>query len=437
VGADRIATFARPALSDEEMRAHLAAQLPEYMVPEVCRVVDRLPLTAHGKVDRRKIARWSWTRSGRSAGETRALTAFEARLADLWSSVLDLERVGPSEHFFNSGGHSLSAARLAGRVREVFGVAFSVGVVFDKPVLADMAAHLATLTGESAPPALVAHGWDGDLPVSFAQERLLFLEQLDGGGAAYVISGAMLLEGHLDVDALRRALTDVVERHPVLRSVFPRDTGVPIARILTEPVELLVESGAASIDAWVEEKSAAAFDLGRELPLRVTLLAVSADRHVLAVACHHLVADGWSVALFLRDLSARYRHHVGVGGGELPALEVGYYDYARWQRAWLAGERLTADLDFWRHTLDGAAPSLELPTDFARPPVTTYQGRSASWHISPATRAKVERVARESGATPYMVLLSTFAALLHRWSGQHDIVLGSPVAGRTVPARMI
>lgn len=433
VGAERIAMFARPPLSDEEIRAHLAAHLPEYMVPEVCRIVDRLPITTHGKVDRRKLARWSWTRAGQTAAETRALTALESRLAELWSGVLDLERVGPSDHFFNSGGHSLSAARLAGRVRETFGVAFSVGAVFDKPVLADMAAHIATLTGESAPPALVAHGWDGDLPVSFAQERLLFLEQLDGGGAAYVISGAMLLEGHLDIEALRRAVDDVAQRHPVLRSVFPRGGGEPIARILHERVELRIESGAPSIDAWVEEQSAASFDLDRELPIRVTLLKVSEDRHVLAVACHHLVADGWSVALFLRDLSARYRQHVGVGDAKLPELAVGYYDYARWQRAWLAGDRLSADLDFWRQTLDGAAPSLELPTDFARPPVTSYQGRSASWHISSETRAKVDRVARAADATPYMVLLSTFAALLHRWSGQHDIVIGSPVAGRTVP----
>ena len=439
IGAERLAHFTRAPLSDDDLRAHAVATLPEYMVPEVVRVVDRLPVTTHGKVDRRKIARWSWTREGQAAADTRALTSIEARLAELWSSVLDLERVGASEHFFNSGGHSLSAARLSGRVREAFGVAFSVGAVFDKPVLSDMAAHIASLSATAAHLALVPHGWDGPLPVSFAQERLLFLEQLDGGGAAYVISGAMTLEGRLDVEALRRALDDVVERHPVLRSVFPREGGEAVARILDQRVQLVIEDASAAamsapqVEAWVVAKAAASFDLANELPLRVTLLKVAADHHVLAVACHHLVADGWSVALFLRDLSSRYREHVGVPGDSLPELRVGYYDYARWQRAWLSGDRLSADLDFWRQTLDGAAPSLDLPTDHPRPPVTTYEGRSLSWQISPDVRAKVEAVARQADATPYMVLLSAFAALLHRWSGQHDIVIGSPVAGRTVP----
>ncbi len=433
IGTERLAHFTRAPLTDEDLRAHAVANLPEYMVPEVVRVVDRLPVTSHGKVDRRTIARWSWTRAGQATADTRALTSIEARLAELWSAVLDLERVGASEHFFNSGGHSLSAARLSGRVREAFGVAFSVGAVFDKPVLSDMAAHIASLSATAAHLALVAHGWDGPLPVSFAQERLLFLEQLDGEGSAYVISGAMTLEGRLDIDALRRALEDVVERHPVLRSVFPREGGRAVARILGQRVELIIEAGAASVEDWVAAKAAASFNLAQELPLRVTLLKVAADHHVLAVACHHLVADGWSVALFLRDLSSRYREHVGVPGDDLPALRVGYYDYARWQRAWLSGDRLAADLDFWRQTLDGAAPSLELPTDHPRPPVTTYEGSSLSWRIPPDIRSKVEQVARHADATPYMVLLSAFAALLHRWSGQHDIVIGSPVAGRTVP----
>jgi amino acid adenylation domain-containing protein/FkbM family methyltransferase/non-ribosomal peptide synthase protein (TIGR01720 family) len=440
---ERIRLFTRPLVTGEAIRTAAQDHLPEYMVPDVCRVVERLPVTTHGKVDRRAIARWSWTRTGRVGGEpVRALTPVEERLAALWSLVLDMEHIGPADHFFNSGGHSLSAARLAGRVREAFGVAFTVGAVFDAPVLSDMAVHVASLTAGPVSVALHAHGWDGPLPVSFAQERLLFLEQLDGGGAAYVIAGAMELEGALDVSALRRALVDVVTRHPVLRSVFPREGATPVARLVDRQVELAQEDWstrdiadtATAIHDWVLAQSAVAFDLTCDLPLRVTLLRVTADHHVLAVACHHVVADGWSVALFLRDLSARYRAHAGLpDADQLPVLSVGYYDYARWQREWLSGERLESDLAFWRTSLDGAAPSLDLPTDHPRPPVTTYDGQSISWMVSSATRTRVEQVARQCDATPYMVLLSVFAALLHRWSGQHDIVIGSPVAGRTVP----
>jgi len=437
----RLATFLRPLVTGDAIRAAVAAQVPEYMVPDVCLVVDRLPTTAHGKVDRRAIACWSWTRAGRGQDDlARELTPTELRLAGLWSDVLDVARWAADDHFFDSGGHSLSAARLAGRVRDAFGVPFTVGAVFDAPVLADMAARVEAMRPDAVgAPVLQAHGHDGPQPVSFAQERLLFLEQLDGGGAAYVISGALQLEGPLDVALLGQAVSDVVRRHPVLRSVFPPHAASPVAQIVDDMPTLVVDALPASapdatsgVRDWVEAQAGAAFDLSRELPLRVRLLRVDAAFHVLAVACHHVVADGWSVGVFLRDVSAQYQARQAGQAPSVPALPVTYYDVARWQRARLSGAYLEAGLTYWRETLAGAAPSLDLPTDRPRPPITSYAGHSVSWDMGPAVRARVEAFARAHQATPYMVLCAAWAILLHRWTGQHDIVIGSPVAGRTV-----
>jgi amino acid adenylation domain-containing protein/FkbM family methyltransferase/non-ribosomal peptide synthase protein (TIGR01720 family) len=435
----RLASFTRPLVSAESVRTFAGTRLPEYMVPEVVQVLDRLPLTAHGKTDRRGLSRLPWTRVRDNDGSTdEPLTADEQRLAAVWMSVLAVDRVGRHDHFFHSGGHSLTAARLAGRIRETSQVPFTVGAVFDHPVLSDMAAFICTLGDEAPLPALVAHGWDAALPLSYAQERMLFLEQLEGGGGAYVISGAMTLSGVLQQDALQNALQDVVRRHPVLRSIFPATDTPAQARLLDARVALdIVDWSTLStqpdLHQWVRDQAAVAFNLADALPIRVTLLRLSETEHVLSVACHHLVADGWSVAIFLRDLSASYRHHVGASPDPLGLIPIGYYDYARWQRAWLSSQRLATSLGYWTNRLSGSAPFLDLPTDHPRPTLTSYKGGAIGVSLAPGVRRRVEQCANDLGATPYMVLLATFGALLHRWTGQADVVIGSPVAGRSLP----
>jgi amino acid adenylation domain-containing protein/FkbM family methyltransferase/non-ribosomal peptide synthase protein (TIGR01720 family) len=441
VDPQRLARFTPSLVTAEQIRDHARHVLPDYMVPDVCRVLDRLPITAHGKVDRKRLRRLPWRESSVTSESDRAMTDLEARLAALWRDVLGRESIGPFDQFFDSGGHSLSAARLAGRVRESFGVAFAVGTVFDCPVLADMAACLDSSTRQVPVPTLTAHGWAGPMPLAFAQERMLFLEQLEGGGGAYVIAGAMDLSGAIDIPAFRGALNDVIARHPVLRTVFVREQGDPWARLLDADLELDVidwsgrdePAGDTDIDEWIRLRSQVSFDLAKDLPIRVGLLRLTPERHVLAVACHHLVADGWSVALFLREVSELYRRRLTDRQTQVDLPALGYYDYARWQRHWLSGERATADLEYWRNALTGAPPALDLPTDRPRPVTSSYAGASHSWTIPSQTRAQIDAIARSYRATPYMVLLSAFAALLQRWTGQDDVVIGSPVAGRTVP----
>ncbi len=409
------------------------------MLPSTIAITDRLPLNAHGKVDRRALAQWSWIPDGESTDDP--LTPEETALAAHWCAVLQLDDVGPRDHFFRVGGHSLSAVRLAARVREAFHVHFSVTSIFEFPVLRDMAAHLhASVASEPLPP-IVPHSLDGPQPLSFAQERLLFLEQLEGGGRAYVIAGAAELNGVLDVPALRRALHAICARHPVLRSAFSLESGSAEARILDRFPDLDVEDWAGTPDAsdwsaaldWMRRRAEQPFDVTNGLPIRAAVLRLTPTRHLLFVGFHHLVADGWSVNVFLRELSEWYRVHTGGNVEAPPPLEIGYYDYARWQRSWRSGPRLSHGLAYWTKQLAHAAPFLDLPTDRPRPEFNAYRGATVRFDLSPAERARIESCAQALDATPFMLLLGVFAAVLQRWSGQSSVVIGSPSAGRAHP----
>ncbi|MBN8232598.1 amino acid adenylation domain-containing protein, partial [Corallococcus macrosporus] len=376
--------------------------------------------------------------------------ALEQELSELWGRLLGFEQVGIHDDFFELGGDSVIGLQVLGALRSRWGDALAVRDLFEAPTVARFAQRLRERVRPQAPspspsmpalPALDVGPREGPAPLSFAQQRLWFLDQLSPGSATYNLPAVLRVEGALDVEALRRALDALVRRHEALRTTFPLEGDQAVQSIHPPaPVPLtLVDLGArpdgdAEAHRRVLEELGRPFDLARGPLLRATLLRLDGARHVLALVMHHIVSDGWSMGVLVRELAALYLGFRAGGVPELPALPVQAADWALWQRRWLgANDALAAQLDWWRQELTGAPAALELPTDFPRPPVQSFQGATVPLHLPPPLAEAVKERARQQGATPFMVLLAAWYALLHRYSGQDDIVVGSPIAGRRFP----
>ncbi|HVH12624.1 MAG TPA: condensation domain-containing protein, partial [Longimicrobium sp.] len=428
------------------LRAHLKALLPEFMLPAAYVRLDRLPLTQNGKLDRRALPE-PQAEEAVDAIHAAPRTETEAAIVAIWAEVLQSERIGIHDDFFALGGHSLLATRLLSRVGAAFSVVLPLRALFEGPTVAELAERVDALRRAEAPalPPIVLVGRDRDLPLSSAQERLWFLDRLEGGSAFYNIPLAIRLSGTLDGAALERALGGIVRRHEVLRTTL-REAGGAAVQVIAPftgfhlPVEDLsgMADGAreAEVERRARESAARPFDLAAGPLFRATLLRISADEHVLLICMHHVVSDGWSLGVLLRDLSALYAAALNGGvldgaDSPLPEPAVQYADYAVWQRDLLRGEVLDRQLGWWKGRLAGAPTLLELPTDRPRPPVQSHRGAREALAISPALTERLTALGRGEGATLYMVLLGAFQVLLAKYSGAEDVVVGSPIAGRT------
>jgi amino acid adenylation domain-containing protein/non-ribosomal peptide synthase protein (TIGR01720 family) len=357
-------------------------------------------------------------------------TPTEELLAALWERVLEVERVGAFDDFFELGGHSLLATRLVTRIREAFGVELPVSAVFDAPTLAAQARAVASARqGESLP--IVPVPRDGALPLSFAQERLWFLYRLDPSSPAYNVPLAIRLTGALDVPALERAFAELVRRHEALRTSFPDVDGEPVQRIAEPAGWTLPVIETHEVSRLALEDALAPFDLARGPLLRTRLLRLAPREHVLLLCLHHAVADLWSMKVLVEELAELYEGP--LPDQPLPELPVQYADFAVWQRGWLAGAELERQIAYWRGELDGAPAALDLPTDRPRPPVLSHRGASLPFAFGTNLSSAVARLGRERGATPFMVLAAALGAVCARWSGQDDLVLGTPIANRQRP----
>ncbi|RKH68395.1 amino acid adenylation domain-containing protein, partial [Corallococcus llansteffanensis] len=423
------------------LRASLQQRLPEYMAPSAFVVLEALPLTPNGKVDRKALPVPDATSS--STGYVAPSTPTEELLASLWAEVLRLPRVGATDHFFELGGHSLLATQLVARVRATFDVELPLRSVFEAPSLTGLARRIddarARASGLQAPP-LVAIPRTGELPLSFAQQRLWFLDQLQPGSATYNMPYALRLEGAADVSALEHAFRELIRRHESLRTTFHARAGEPVQRLHSTVDFFLnrVDLGHLTEDArQVEAQRLAAaealhpFDLTRGPLLRASLLKLTEHQHVLLVTLHHIVSDGWSRGVLVREVATLYSAFVQDRPSPLAELPLQYADYAVWQRAWLQGEALEAQLGYWKQQLSGAPALLELPTDKPRPAVQSQRGASLPVQLPPALSAALTDFCRREGVTPFMALLAAFQVLLSRYSGQEDVSVGSPIAGRT------
>ncbi|MFL6332079.1 MAG: amino acid adenylation domain-containing protein [Pyrinomonadaceae bacterium] len=431
----------REALT-RKLKAYLKEFLPDYMIPSSFMTLDALPLTPHGKVDRRALPAPGGRRAVQAPGANEAGSPVEDVLAGIWAQVLGLETVGADDDFFELGGHSLLATQVASRIQAVFGVEVALRTLFERPTLAAFArevegARRAGL-GLEAPP-MVPVGRDRELPLSFAQQRLWFLYNLEPNSRAYNMRGGIRLEGELNVGALERSFGEIVRRHEALRTSFASVDGRPVQVValaldVALPVIDLRHLPEAERESRSREMAVAEaerlFDLSRCPLLRLTLLRLGEREHVLVYAMHHIISDGWSMNLFVHEMSVLYEAYASGAEPALPVPAVQYADYAAWQQGWLRGEVLERQLSYWRRQLAGAPPALELPTDFPRPPVQTYRGAHQKFHLPSHLAERLRELSRREGATLFMTLLGAFQVLLARYSGQHDIVVGSDIANR-------
>ncbi len=445
-GTTRLAGYLTGAVDPVAVKAQLAARLPDYMVPSAFVLLERLPLTPNGKVDRKALPAPDF---GAGAASAAPATPREAALCAVFAQVLGVARVGVHDDFFELGGHSLLATRAIGRIRLALGVELPVRTLFDKRTVAELAAELAGRQQEREPalrPPLVARERPERLPLSFAQQRLWFLQHLNGeagGAAAYHLPRAIRLTGRLDTAALQDALEDVMARHESLRTVFPEQDGSALQLVLAPeqarlslPVTDCHLMGRRDLDAALAEHAARPFDLTRQPPLRAELFALGPDEHVLLVVLHHIAGDGWSVLPLAQDLRAAYAARLRGAAPELVPLPVQYADYALWQRE-LLGDAADEDslaarqLAHWREALAGLPDGLELPTDFPRPATPSHRGGQVPFELGPQAHEAAVRLARACGASVFMVVQSALAVLLRTLGAGDDIPLGTPVAGRT------
>ncbi|WP_190140024.1 non-ribosomal peptide synthetase, partial [Streptomyces longispororuber] len=426
------------APSAAELRAHAAAHLPASMVPSAFVTLDRLPLSPHGKLDHRALPEPDLTGG---AGYRAPRTPREEALAGLFAEVLGVERVGVDDNFFDLGGHSLLATRLVSRVRTALGAELPIRAVFTAPTVAGLAARIDGGARVRPPLARVAPRPER-VPLSFAQRRLWFLHKYEGPSATYNLPLPLRLRGALDTDALTAAVRDLVARHESLRTVHAEDdSGTPYQRVVpaaqARPDVPVVDVAADDVRDAVAEFAGHRFDLAGEIPVRAAVLRVAARDHVLVLMPHHIACDGASMAPLLRDLGTAYAARAAGTAPNWPPLPAQYVDYTLWQRHLLGAEDdpdslLAAQCAYWRAELDGVPQPLELPTDRPRPRVTSHHGDAVELPpVGPAVWARVERLARERGATASIVLEAALAVLLHGLSGEDDLTIGSPIANRT------
>ncbi|MGW4245342.1 amino acid adenylation domain-containing protein, partial [Nocardia sp. NPDC004722] len=438
-GATILAAYVLPApgceIDGAVLSEHVAQRLPDYMVPTAITVLDAVPLTPVGKLDRRALPEPVLTNREFQAPRT----PVEQAVAEVLAGVLGLERVGIRDNFFALGGNSLLATQVVARLGAALATRIPVRVLFEAPTVAELAVAVERDAGTGGRPVLTARPRPERIALSLAQQRMWFLNQFDTTSAAYNIPAAVRLTGELNVVALQQAVADTIERHESLRTVFPQVDGE--ARQVIRPAAQVVPDltpVAVAADALPERIAAilsAGFDVAHEVPLRAELLRVDAAEHVLVFAVHHISADGWSMGPFTRDLMLAY---VARADGQVPAwlpLPVQYPDYTLWQREVLGSEDdpdslIAAQTAYWRKTLAGLPDELNLPADRPRPPVASLRGGSVGFEIDAELNSSLQTLAQDRNTTRFMVMHTALAIFLARLSGTGDIAIGTPVAGR-------
>ncbi|MEU4298932.1 non-ribosomal peptide synthase/polyketide synthase [Kitasatospora aureofaciens] len=435
----RLVAYAVPepgaAVADTALREHLRERLPKHMVPADFVVLDALPLTPNGKLDRRALP--APDRQPTATGRA-PRTATEHLLAGLFAEVLGVPEAGADDDFFDLGGHSLLATRLVARARSVLGVELGLRDLFDAPTVAELAARVDT--AGRARPALAAGERPGTVPLSFAQRRLWFLHRMEGPGATYNIPLTLRLSGDLDQRALEAALADVVERHESLRTTFPVVDGAPCQHVLdpdaARPRLRMTEVGEHDLPERLAEAARHGFELAEEPPLHAELYRLGPEEHVLLLVVHHIAGDGWSTRPLSQDLAAAYAARREGAKPEWRPLPVQYADYALWQRALLGdgtdpGSLLSEQLAYWREQLADLPEQIELPFDRPRPAAMSYRGAHLPVRIDAELHQSLRELARDGGASLFMVLQAGLAALLGKLGAGTDVPIGTPIAGRT------
>ncbi|MFL5653190.1 MAG: amino acid adenylation domain-containing protein, partial [Ktedonobacteraceae bacterium] len=432
----------QPAPTSQELRNFVGEQVPTYMVPSAFVFLRVLPLTANGKVDRSRLPAPEQSESDLRPSYVAPRSLVEEVLVGIWQDILKVKQVGIHDNFSNLGGHSLLATQLISRVRSMLQVEIPVRGLFEAPTVAGLAKYveegLRSERGAKAPP-LVPVSRGQALPLSFAQQRLWFLDQLEPGSSAYNIPHAARLSGKLDARALEQSIQEIVRRHENLRTTFSTHEGQPVQVIgpagrfhlsVVDLSKLPSERREAEARQLGKQGARQPFDLAHGPLLRTILLRLGENEHVLLLTTHHIISDGWSNGVFVRELAILYNAFMQGQPSPLPELPLQYADFAAWQRRWLQGEVLESQVRYWTERLQGITP-LELPTDHPRPAVQTFRGAIQSFLLPVSLSEELQRLSQREGVTLFMTLLAAFQVLLARYSGQSDIAVGTPIANRT------
>jgi amino acid adenylation domain-containing protein len=430
-----------PPPTAASLRERLRARLPEYMVPSAFVFLEELPRTPTGKVSRRALPAPEPAANTPGASHVAPRTPTEELLARLWCELLGLESVSVADNFFDLGGHSLLATQLISRVRESFSVELPLRSIFESPTVEGLARRVeaALRGGAASAQPLVPVSREEDLPLSFAQQRLWFIHQLEPSSSAYNMPVAVRLGGALRVESLEHTLSEIVRRHESLRTRFALRDGSPV-QLIDAPEEVrldLLDLGhlpegerLAEARRLAEAEAGRVFDLERAPLYRARLLRLSEAEHVLLFTMHHVISDGWSMDVLVQEVTTLYAAFVEGRPSPLPELPLQYADFAVWQRRQLSGEAQDANRQYWKERLGGTLPLLELPADSPRPPVQSFRGASRVLSVDADLSARLRALAQREGVTLFMLTLAAFKVLLLRHTGQEDLIVGTPVANR-------
>jgi amino acid adenylation domain-containing protein len=419
-----------------ELRRFLETRLPEYMVPSFFVFLDTLPLNPNGKIDRRALPAPNISDIRLSTNFVLPQNSTEEVLASIWAKMLRLEQVGIHDNFFELGGHSLLATQVMSRVRQALQIDIPLQILFENPTIATLAQAFAQNQTQKNDPqnqTISQIGNRESAPLSFAQQRVWFLQQLQPDSRAYIVSNAQRLTGKLNPDVLQQSLDAIAVHHEALRTNFITSLdGSPIQVIgAPRPVELkIIKVTQQQVESLLSEEAQRPFNLQSDLMLRATLLQIDEQEHILLLVMHHIASDGWSIGIFWQQLAAVYEAFLSGKSSPLPKLPIQYADFAVWQHQWLSGEILSSQINYWKTQLAAANTVLELPTDRPRPPVQTYRGAVQSLMLPQNLSASLKELSHQLGVTLFMTLLAAFGTILHRYTGQEDILIGSPIAGR-------
>ncbi len=443
-GDKSLAAYLVGTADTDDVRRYLRENLPDYMLPSAIIVMLKMPLNANGKIDRVALPKPGDVKAA-AKEHVAPRTPSEEIVASIWAEVLKREGLGVEENFFEIGGHSLLATQIASRLREHFKAPVAVRSVFESPSIAELAKRMDTARREEQgiiPPPITTVARNGNLPLSFAQERLWVLDQIEPNNPLYNIPRTLRLRGPLRVDALQRAINEIVRRHESQRTTFAVRDGNPVQVITNEVTIPLIVRDLMSIPEHSREDEARQnaveeamrpFDLTTPPLVRGLLLRLAPDDHVLQLTMHHIISDAWSAGIFLQELGVLYEAYSAGNPSPLPELKIQYADYAAQERAWLQGDVLEKQLAFWRNRLRGVPPVLDLPLDRERPKVRTFAGACEMLQIPAAKLSALKQLATQEGATLFMALMALYQTMLAKYSGEEQIVVGTDLANRTMP----
>ncbi|NEQ65179.1 MAG: amino acid adenylation domain-containing protein [Symploca sp. SIO2D2] len=431
----------QPQLNFNELRQFLRNRLPDYMVPAAFVPLEAIPLTPNCKTDRRALLQLPVDYSQSSPNTFVAPRTLEEKiLASIWSEILKIEKIGIDDHFFDLGGHSLLATQIISRIQENFLFTVPIREFFKQPTIAGLGNYLTTKNDFTTKlPSIQTIPRQQPLSLSFAQQRLWFLEQLEDCNAIYNIPLVLQLQGYLDIAALKQGLDEISQRHESLRTTFLEIDGIPSQIIHIQNINIFnqIDLSNLSKDEQTTEtqrlingETQRPFELEQGPLLRTTLLKLTDASHVLIVMMHHIISDGWSIGIFINELSTLYTALASGNPSPLPTLPIQYADFSHWQRQWLKEKVLEEQMEYWQQQLADIPTLLTLPTDRPRPPMQTFRGKRESFQLSKALTQKLKQLARQTETTLFMLLFGVFTTLLYRYSDQTDIVVGSPIAHR-------